>query len=466
MSSTVATSSLKLPAAREPHKLRTDSLILSGVFLVLFFGPLAFGAVEPWAIFVLETSSALLFTLWLWRQSTSDTWTLRDNPLFRPMLVFAAIVALQLIFGWTAYRHETISQTLLYVAYGTLTFLVTQSLRRSSQAKALAVMVSLYGIAFASLALLQGLQPNGKLFWIRTPQLGGWIYGPYVNHNHYAGLMEMLTPVPLVFCLTRYARGHLRTAAAAGAALMAGTIFFSGSRGGMVAFLAELILLGALLLKLQRGPKLAAGFGLFAALMLALLAWIGGAELTKRVTSIGSETRQELSGGLRSTINKDGIRMFAHKPILGWGLGAFPIAYPQYRTFYTNFFVNEAHDDYLQVLVETGLIGTVTLLWFLLLLFRNAFRKLGDWSNDLNGAVTLACLLGCTGILVHSFVDFNLQIPANAAWFYVLCAVAASPLPLESRQRLKRRTRPQQLESEIEIHMDAQPDSNGSGQPS
>src|SRR5437762_13178219 len=98
--------------------------------------------------------------------------------------------------------------------------------------------------------------------------------------------MQMLTPVPLVFGLTRYARGHLRTAAAAGAALMAGTIFFSGSRGGMIAFLAELILLGALLLKLQRGPKLAAGFGLFAAVMLALLAWIGGAELTKRVTSI------------------------------------------------------------------------------------------------------------------------------------------------------------------------------------
>ena len=464
MSSTVATSSLKLPAASERQKLRTDSLILAGVFLLLFFGPIAFGAVEPWAIFVLEASSGLLFTLWLWRQSTIDAWTLRDNPLFRPMLVFAAIVALQLIFGWTAYRHETFSQALLYLAYGTLAFLVTQSLRRSSQAKALAVMVSVYGIAFASLALLQGLQPNGKLFWLRTPQLGGWIYGPYVNHNHYAGLMEMLTPVPLVFCLTRYARGHLRTAAAAGAALMAATIFFSGSRGGMLAFLAELILLGALLLRLQRGPRLAAGFGLFSVLMLALLAWVGGAELTKRVTSIGSETRQELSGGLRSTINKDGIKMFAHKPLLGWGLGAFPVAYPQYRTFYTNFFVNEAHDDYLQLLVETGLIGTITLLWFLVLLFRNAFRKLGDWSNDLNGAVTLACLLGCTGILVHSFIDFNLQIPANAAWFYVLCVVAASPLPLESRQRVKRRTRPQHLQSEME--MDAPPDSNESEQSS
>ena len=442
MSSTIATSSLKLPAAREPQKLRTDSLILSGVFLLLFFGPLAFGAVEPWAIFVLEASSALLFTLWVWRQSTTDAWTLRDNPLFRPMLAFAVIVALQLIFGWTAYRHETFSQALLYVAYGMLAFLVTQSLRRSSQAKALAIIVSVYGIAFAGLALLQGLQPNGKLFWLRTPQLGGWIYGPYVNHNHYAGLMEMLTPVPLVFCLTRYARGHLRTAAAAGAALMAGTIFFSGSRGGMIAFLAELILLGALLLKLQRGPKLAAGFGLFAAVMLALLAWIGGAELTKRVTSIGSETRQELSGGLRSTINKDGIKMFAHKPIFGWGLRVFPVAYPQFRSFFTDKIVNEAHNDYLQMLVEMGSLGFLTTVWFLAVVYRRGTRKLTVWAWDLNGAVGMATLLGISGILVHSFVDFNLQIPANAALFYVLCATAAADTRFGANRRMRRKRTP------------------------
>jgi hypothetical protein len=50
----------------------------------------------------------------------------------------------------------------------------------------------------------------------------------------------------------------------------------------------------------------------------------------------------------------------------------------------------------------------------------------------------LACLLGCTGILVHSFVDFNLQIPANSAWFYVLAVLAASPYAVETRQRVRR----------------------------
>ncbi len=463
MSAALATSNLKLPAARQRRKLGTDSIILSGVFGLLFFGPLAFGAVEPWAIFVLQASTALLFMLWLWRQLSAEGWDIRGNPLFSPMLVFAAIVIVQLVFGWTAYRRETFSQALLYVVYGLLAFLVSQSLRRSSQAKALAVLISVYGIAVAGFALLQGLSPNGKLYWIRTPLLGGWIYGPYVNHNHYAGLMEMLAPVPLVFCLTRYARGHVRTAAAAGSALMAATIFFSGSRGGMLAFVTELILLGVLLLKLQRGPKFAAGFGAFAVLMLALLAWIGGVELSKRVSTIGSETRQELTGGLRWTVDKDGVKMFAHKPVLGWGLGSFPVAYPQFRGFYTNFFVNQAHNDYLQLLVETGLVGFAVLLWFLVLLFRNAFKKLDDWADNINGAVTLASLLGCTGILVHSFVDFNLQIPANAAWFYVLATLAASPQQLESRQRIRRRSRLSDPLSELDSHSEA--DANETAEP-
>jgi O-antigen ligase len=389
-------------------------------------------------VFILEASTILLFALWVWRQSSDEDWRIRDNPLFKPMTLFGAVVLVQLIFGWTAYRHDTFSLALLYLTYGLLAFLTIQTLRRSSQAKNLAVAITVYGVALASFALLQGLSPNGKLYWLRTPRMGGWIYGPYVSHNNYAGLMEMLVPVPLIFCLTRYAQGHLRTVIAAGAALMAGTIFLSGSRGGMISFLAEMILFGVVLIRMQKGPKVAAGVGVFAIVMIALLLWIGGIELTRRVGTIGTETRQELAGGLRWTIDKDGIRMFTYKPILGWGLGTFPVAYPQFRTFYTTFFINDAHNDYLQFLVESGAVGFAAVIWFVVAFYRSALKKLRDWPEDISSAVTLACLLGCTGILVHSFVDFNLQIPANAAWFYVLCTIAASPYPLESRQRMRR----------------------------
>jgi O-antigen ligase len=118
--------------------------------------------------------------------------------------------------------------------------------------------------------------------------------------------------------------------------------------------------------------------------------------------------------------------MFMKRPLLGWGLGTFPVVYPQFREFYTNFFVNEAHNDYLQLLVEMGLWGFATMGWFLSIVYKQAIRKLVSWYSEVNGAVSLACLLGITGILIHSAVDFNLQIPANAAFFYALCTIAAA----------------------------------------
>ena len=449
MASTLAPSASNISAPRPRQGLATDSLLLSGVFGLLFFAPLAFGATDNWSIFVLELGTILLFTLWVWRKTSSEEWHVRDNPLFKPIALFAGIVVIQLVFGWTVYRHDTLSQALLYLTYGLLIFLTMQTLRRSSQAKVLAVAITIYGIAVASFALLQGLSPNGKVYWLFTPRSGGWIYGPYVSHNNYAGLMEMLVPIPLVFCLTRYAQGHVRTGIAAGAALMAGTIFLSGSRGGMISFVAEMVLFGMVLMRMQNGTKVSARIGVFAVITVALLLWIGGMELTKRVSTIGTEAKQELSGGLRWTIDKDGIRMLAHKPILGWGLGTFPVAYPQFRTFYTSFFINDAHNDYLQFAVETGVAGLALIVWFVFATYKGAFQKLADWPNDINGAVTLACLLGCTGILVHSLVDFNLQIPANAAWFYVLCAVAASPYRLEARQRVRRSRSVQPRDPEV-----------------
>ncbi len=300
----------------------------------------------------------------------------------------------------------------------------------------------LYGAALASFSLIQGISSNGKLYWIRQPRMGGWIYGPYVNHNHYAGLMEMLVPIPLVLSLTKLASSRTRAAAAAVAAVMVGTIFLSGSRGGMLAIVAELLILALLLVKQKRGLRTAIGIGVFLVIVGGLLVWVGGAELSKRLATVGP-SRSELSSDLRHYINRDGLRMFLKKPVLGWGLGTFPIVYPQFRTFYTNFFVNQAHNDYLQLLVEMGLLGFGTMIWFLVTLYTRALKKIGHWTSEISGAVTLACVLGLSGILVHSAVDFNLQIPANAALFYVLCTIAASePFVQPARKRRLARSQP------------------------
>jgi O-antigen ligase len=423
-------------AALQPSRTSApDPVVFYGVFSLLLFGPLAFGAVEPWAIFVLEAGAAVLLAFWIVREAASGEVAVAGNPLFAPALVFACLVGLQLAAGRTAYRYETFSVARLYCAYGILCFLVVQVLRRTAQVRLLTVAFSVYGFLLASFALLQGLSSTTRLYWLRTPRMGGWIYGPYVNHNHYAGLMEMLVPIPLVYSLTRGARGPRKIMAGIAAALMASTIFFSGSRGGMLAFLVQIGLLAAVVLWRQKSRTLTLALASFLLIGLVLVLWLGGGELAKRLATVHSETRTELTGGTRLDIDRDALRMFAHKPILGWGLGVFPDVYPQFRSFHTNFFINEAHNDYLQLLVEMGGLGFATMLWFLWSLYRNAATKLNNWTEDTNGAVALAAVLGVTGILVHSLVDFNLEIPANAALFYVLCVVAA----MESRFGKSRR---------------------------
>jgi O-antigen ligase len=407
-----------------------------GACAVLLLGPLAFGAVEPWAIFALEALSMLLLLVWASRQWMRQELDVLDNPLYRPMAAFFALVIVQLAAGTTAYRHVTYTQVLLYAAYGMLVFVVSQTLRRSSQFELVANLFTAYGALVAAFAVLQELAPNGKLYWIVASQQGGFIYGPYVNHNHYAGLMEMLTPFPLVLAASRFTNGKRKLVVAGCAALMAGSIFLSGSRGGMVAFAVQMVVLGVFLVRKRESSwKQPLMLGGFLAMVIIFLVWMGSNELTQRMMSIHSEAREEISGGVRLTIDRDSLHMLLKKPVLGYGMGTFPIVYPEFRSFYTTFFVNQAHNDYLQLLVETGFVGFSVAIWFLVIVFRRAARKLENWTETASGAITMAALLGCVGILVHSFLDFNLQIPANAALFYVLCGIAASGPLLESKRR-------------------------------
>jgi O-antigen ligase len=427
---------------RSDRSAQVGAVLLYGVFALLLFGPVAFGAVEPWSILVMEAGSAALFFLWIVKQALESEVKIRWNPLFLPMAAFGLLVVLQIVFRRSAYPHDTAALALLYISYAILCFLAGQALLRGSQARTLAVVFSLYGAALASFALIQGISSNGKLYWLRQPRMGGWIYGPYVNHNHYAGLMEMLVPVPLVLALTHLASSKTRTAAAAAAAIMVGTIFLSGSRGGMLAIVTELIILAVLLIRQKTSLRTAIGIGIFLVIVVGLLTWVGGGELNKRLATVGP-SHAEIAGDIRRDINRDGLKMSLERPVLGWGLGTFPVVYPQFRTFNTNFFINQAHNDYLQLLVEMGLLGFATMLWFLLTLYKRAIKKIGNWTSEISGAVTLACVLGLSGILVHSAVDFNLQIPANAALFYVLCTIAASePFAQPARKRRVTRSKP------------------------
>jgi O-antigen ligase len=403
---------------------------------LLFFAVLAFGAVDEWSTFTLEAGSVALFLLWAAKGLIFKEVNLSRNPLYLPALLFFGLILLQIVLGRSAYGYVTKYEALQYVSYGIVLLIAAECVRNENTRKIFGLVIVVFGAFYAFFALVQELTSNGKIFWIHAPRFHGSIYGSYVNHDHFAGLMEMLTPIPLVLTMGHILKGGIRALVGFCTILMATTIFLSGSRAGMIAFSLEIVLFAALTYAQRRNPRVAIGSLAVCVLILGFLVFLGKGRILGRLG--------DLAPGIRLNITTDCLRMFLHRPVLGWGLGTFPTVYPGFRSFYTNLFVNEAHNDYAQLLVETGLLGFALMLWFVIVVYRRGLPTSRRWEFQWDGAVSLAALLGCTGILLHSFVDFNLQIPANAALFYVLCALAASELsPESSRSRRSRRTQPE-----------------------
>jgi O-antigen ligase len=415
---TTRTVELKSRRGREPQVFR--SLLVLGLCAVLIFAVLAFGAVDEWSTFTLEASAAALLLTWAGKQLVSKRLKLSENSLYLPALLFFGLILVQIALHRSAYVYVTKYQALQYVAYGILLLIAAECVRHEDTRRVFVLIMIVFGALYAFFALAQELTSNGKIFWTHSPRFHGHgaIYGSYVNRNHYAGLMEMLVPIPLVVAFGHMLKGGKRALVAFCAVLMATTIFLCGSRGGMIAFVLEVVLFPALTFRTRRSPRVALGSVAVGVLILALLAFLGKGQVLGRLG--------DLAPGIRWNMTKDSLRMFSHRPVWGWGLGTFPTVYPSYRSFYTNLFINEAHDDYAQLLVETGLLGFGLMLWFLVRMYRHGLPTSRRWEFTWDGALSLAAVLGCTGILIHSFVDFNLQIPANAALFYVLCALAAS----------------------------------------
>ena len=404
-----------------PTRLQVGSLVsrlLMGLCALFIFSVLSFGAVEPWSIVVLEIGASLFFLFWATGQVWSGRLKIRPNPLYGPILLFALIVGLQIALNLSAYRYGSLESSILYLAYAMIFFVSVQSLGSESTSKIIVWIFVVFGFVLAVFAIIQDFTGNGKIYWLRSTH-GGWIFGPYVNHDHYAGLMEMLVPFPLIASLGRLVTGGKRALVAFAAIVMAGSIALSQSRAGTASFLIEVAFLFAMIWKWQkRKHRLVIVLGTLCLLIFAFVLWAGTAAMWQRFAQV-----QEW---MRVAMVKDSLKMFSHKPLLGWGFGTFPTVYPQFRSFYTNLFVNAAHNDYVQVLTETGLVGFLIVIWFVVSIYRSGLQGLSHWNDNWNQMLRLAALVGCTGILVHSFADFNLQIPANALFFYFLCAVATA----------------------------------------
>jgi O-antigen ligase len=103
--------------------------------------------------------------------------------------------------------------------------------------------------------------------------------------------------------------------------------------------------------------------------------------------------------------------------------------FPLYETSYDGLIVNHSHNDYVEALAETGVIGGLCGLVFLVFLFWMAWKILSVEGDLRSFAYHAGALVACLGLLVHAGVDFNFHIPSNALIFLLQSALASSVFP-------------------------------------
>ena len=397
-----------------------------GICALVVFGVAAHGGVEDWARAVFETGAGLLFLGWaLWIYFSKEE-QIVFCPLLPPLASFTLIVCCQWFFRDTASAYSTRMELLLLLSDLIVLFLAVQAFRVLEDWRGFVWFGMFFGFLVSLFAILQYFTNNGKLYWFREISSGVLPFGPYVNRNHFAGFVELILPLALVPLVLGRVRRERRPVVGLFAVIPIGALFLSASRGGIVSFAVELGALSlVMILGRTMGKQLLAGVS-FLLVASLLVSWLGVGQILQRLSSVQI---LEVTAGKRASMRKDTWRIFLDHPFVGTGLGTLQIVYPPYETLYDGKIVNHTHNDYLEALAETGILGGLCCAWFLAVLFSESLKRQRQLNNSFIGTLQLSGLVAATGFLVHSFVDFNLHIPANALLFFLLAYLATAKIP-------------------------------------
>ena len=401
---------------RQRKRLRTlDTAIEFGLLALLIGAVLAFGGVQAWGIFGIRAGATLLFALWVTRQFVISQ--IEVPGAFVPLLAFGFWIGAQWVLGVTVYRYETGQQWITYAAY-LFMMLAAASVATSPERRHRFLMaLTIFGGVLAVFAMIQDVSGTKAIYWLFQPStIAAQIYGPFVNRNHYAGLMEMLAPLPFLLCLSQ--RPERRLPLLAAGLVMTLSVFLCRSRGGMAAMGAELVLIAVFLSRVRHRAKSFAAIGVIIAVLAVLIVWVGSDPVVHRLT--------DMKDANRLSIFKDTLHMWWSRPFVGYGAGTFVFVYPTFQSFVVDSVINHAHNDYLELLSESGLIGFGLVVFFLVTVYRSASVELRPGSRSGRSVEMIAVLAAITGLLVHSLVDFNFHIPSNAALFLVMCGIVVT----------------------------------------
>jgi O-antigen ligase len=323
---------------------------------------------------------------------------------------------------------DTLRGLAFLAAFSLLAVAVQRELGDGRWRRRLAGTVVLTGLFVTVVALLQAVSSEPrKLYGLWEPRWDWAVFGPYVNRNHFADYLVLAAPLAIGFALEALARlraawtrrhrgllllgeaeGQAFARAAAAVMLIVAGLVASRSRGGVSAFACAAVAM-ALVAPGRRRTGLAilslAGVG---------VAWIGLGGVIEAFEARGIQ-------GSRLDLWRDMLPMVRDFPLLGVGWNAFATAYPWYQTIWKTDWIGEAHNDYLQALLDGGLVGFALVCALVALVLRAAL------ANARRTPLELGLFGALLGFALHEVVDFGGQIPANAATAVALAAAALAP---------------------------------------
>jgi O-antigen ligase len=323
------------------------------------------------------------------------------------------------------YPYATKTEFFKILAYIGMFFLVTNT----PNLRINRIIVVIIGVGFfiSLVGILQKLTGTTNIYWVRDASYAV-PFGPYINRNHFAGYIGMVILLAFGLLISRFTdiasyRTVTRRSMSAEfqshlftnfllifiITIMISALFLSLSRGGIISFIVGMVVFVALISFSRTKVVISRGRSIIftvLTLTLILLIWLGLGPIFDRFSDLSAPTRYELY--------QDTISMAKDFPTFGTGLGTFQYLYPRYRTVHGQFYIVHTENDYLEHLTDNGLFGFMIVLGGIILFFRKTLTVWWERRDPYARGVTLGGVCGVIAILIHSFVDFNLHIPANA----------------------------------------------------
>lgn len=457
-----------------------EKIIECGLMLLLIYLPLAYGGVLETSTMLFEVITGVLMLVWLFklviqRRAASSPFTatyLLPLGLFCVFILFQSIPlpdwCVNLLSPRTfqlyadAYTHieqpcpkmiplsacTQATETELYkwLAYIAVFVLIIKNVTTLKQ-----VMRLIYcTLAVGLIETMYGLSPY--LFSYKHQTLFN-VSGTFINKNHFAGYLEMVILLTFGVLVTRFVPARLDLSHPIAVPreekyIKAGLVMFllcpmiaahllSGSRGGMMSLIGGLLIFWLLVGARRQIKRWLIVMLIFSILVGGISVFIGREALMRRVATF-AEIETQPSFQTRWEFWRSAVHIFADFPLTGSGSGTFQHLSRRYQTFRdTHRHVRYTENDYVQLLAETGILGSGFVLLTVLLFWLQTFSAWKQRRSRQTIILGAACLSALFALVLHSLTDFNLHIPSNALLFTVIAALSSVATHTSKKHRAK-----------------------------